>query len=69
MNLYSIRQQLTCFSFIIVLKLAFTLNAQPRDIKFRHLTIEHGLSQNSANCIVQDNNGFIWIGTQVGMNR
>ena len=39
---------------------------QPR---FRHLTIEHGLSQSSVNCFLQDRFGFVWLGTQDGLNR
>ncbi len=34
-----------------------------------NLGIEDGLSQATVNCIVQDKKGFIWIGTQDGLNR
>jgi len=34
-----------------------------------HYTIEDGLSQTSVNCLIQDKNGFIWIGTQDGLNK
>ncbi len=36
---------------------------------FRHLTIEDGLSQSSVNAMLQDRQGFIWLGTQDGLNR
>ncbi len=36
---------------------------------FRHLTIEDGLSQSAVNCILQDQYGFVWMGTQDGLNR
>jgi ligand-binding sensor domain-containing protein/signal transduction histidine kinase/DNA-binding response OmpR family regulator len=39
------------------------------DMKFKHLTIDEGLSQNTAFCIFQDSLGFIWIGTEDGLNR
>ena len=38
-------------------------------IEFRRLTIEDGLSQSTINCIVQDGHGFMWFGTQDGLNR
>lgn len=36
---------------------------------FTHLTTQNGLSNNWVNCIAQDKTGFIWIGTQDGLNR
>jgi PAS domain S-box-containing protein len=38
-------------------------------IQFEHLTIEEGLSQNAGLAIFQDSRGFLWIGTQDGLNR
>lgn len=38
-------------------------------VKFKHLTINEGLSQNTVYCTLQDNKGFIWIGTEDGLNR
>ena len=34
-----------------------------------HFTIENGLSQTSVNCLIQDSRGFLWIGTQDGLNK
>ncbi len=38
-------------------------------IKFEHLGIQHGLSQSTVYCILQDRQGFMWFGTQAGVNR
>ena len=42
---------------------------QRRNIRFSYLNTEHGLSQNSVLDITQDHQGYIWIGTQEGLNR
>ncbi len=42
--------------------------AQSRDIRFDPLTIEDGLSQNTVHAIWQDTQGFLWFGTEDGLN-
>lgn len=42
---------------------------QRRNLRFSYLNTEHGLSQNSVNAITQDDQGYIWVGTQEGLNR
>ncbi len=37
--------------------------------RFRHITVEAGLTQNYVTCFVQDKKGFIWIGTNDGLNK
>lgn len=39
------------------------------NIQFNYLTEKEGLSDNEVNCIAQDKEGFIWIGTSDGLNR
>ncbi len=36
---------------------------------FQYLTSEDGISQSGANVVYQDKTGYIWIGTQAGLNR
>jgi signal transduction histidine kinase/ligand-binding sensor domain-containing protein/DNA-binding response OmpR family regulator len=38
-------------------------------LKFKHLTITEGLSNNEVRCIIQDNRGFMWFGTANGLNK
>ncbi len=38
-------------------------------IRFEHLSLEEGLSQSVVNVILQDHLGFLWIGTEDGLNR
>lgn len=48
---------------------AFPAQAQPQSLVFQHLTTTEGLSHDAAGAIVQDHQGFIWIGTHNGLNR
>jgi len=41
----------------------------PRSLRFEHLGLEQGLSQETVKTILQDRAGFIWFGTQGGLNR
>jgi len=42
---------------------------QATNIKFKHLSIKEGLSQSTINAITQDEMGFMWFGTQDGLNK
>jgi signal transduction histidine kinase/ligand-binding sensor domain-containing protein len=49
--------------------LVLSLNAQQKDIRFKRITINDGLSVSSVYCIFQDSKGFMWFGTEDGLNR
>ncbi|WP_372643302.1 two-component regulator propeller domain-containing protein [Ancylomarina sp.] len=53
----------------LFLLLAHSLVAQQQHIQFRRLTINDGLSLSSVYCIFQDSKGFMWFGTEDGLNR
>ncbi|MBI5823557.1 MAG: GAF domain-containing protein [Chloroflexi bacterium] len=40
-----------------------------RSIRFEHISLEQGLSQSVINVIFQDSKGFLWFGTEDGLNR
>lgn len=57
-------------AIIILLLLApFIATAQISDIRFRHISVEQGLSNSTINCVFQDSRGFMWFGTRDGLNR
>jgi signal transduction histidine kinase/CheY-like chemotaxis protein/streptogramin lyase len=37
--------------------------------EIEHISLEHGLSQSSVYCILQDSKGFLWFATEEGLNR
>jgi len=45
------------------------LSGQSEPIHFTRLSLEEGLSQGTVRCILQDSYGFIWIGTNEGLNK
>ncbi|MBX7219428.1 MAG: response regulator [Blastocatellia bacterium] len=52
---------------LVFVSVAPALADQP--VRFSRITLEQGLSQNSVNCILQDQRGFLWVGTNDGLNR
>src|SRR4029453_3436857 len=40
-----------------------------RPIRFTRLSLEQGLSQSTVLCVFQDSRGYIWLGTEDGLNR
>ncbi len=45
------------------------VTAQKTDYLFKHITTANGLVNNQVSVVVQDSRGFVWIGTQTGLQR
>lgn len=67
-----------CLALVISLLPALIVNSQmveipvienPEHISFEKVDIYDGLSTQLTNCILEDRYGFIWIGSQFGLNR
>lgn len=59
---------LFCLLLLFIIRSGVAQGDWP-SIHFDHLTIGEGLSHNTVYCLLQDQYGYIWIGTQNGLNR
>ena len=54
---------------VIIFCIFHTIAIPQSQFRFRHITTNEGLSQNSVHAVFQDKEGFLWFGTQDGLNR
>lgn len=54
---------------IVLCFIMFSQLSVAQDKKFRNISVDKGLSQSTAFTVAQDTLGFIWVGTQDGLNR
>lgn len=55
---------------ICFLLLVMVTAAMPQgELRFKHLNVTHGLSQNSVLEVFRDHLGFVWFGTRTGLDR
>ena len=57
------------FRALVFISLAFSMSVNSQPLLFENYSSEQGLSQNSCYSIAQDDDGFMWFGTQDGLNR
>lgn len=57
------------FLFLFCLAGALLQVVEGGALSFRHYTVENGLGHNTVSAIIQDKKGFLWIGTENGLQR
>ncbi len=64
-------QKPALFLFFDILLICFPIVSfcHESTLHFEHLTSKEGLSHSAVSCIVEDNRGYIWIGTHSGLNN
>ena len=62
------RRKIFLYSCIFLLHAIYS-NDFPQSIPFGHFSVQEGLSNSFVNCLLQDRTGFIWFGTDDGLNR
>lgn len=64
------QKYLKSFTITLVFSMiVFAVLAQMRETRFRKFSVQEGLSQSVVTAIFQDSQGFMWFGTQDGLNR
>lgn len=62
-----------CQLLVVMLLLASSpigyAQQDPAQLRFDHITVNDGLSHSDAMAVVQDTRGFIWVGTNNGVDR
>ncbi|MBI4750007.1 MAG: response regulator [Acidobacteria bacterium] len=60
---------LSLLGLCLALCLPVVVRAQVQELQFQRINQEVGLSNNAVRCFAQDQEGYIWIGTESGLNR
>ena len=64
------RKVFAFLSFLLILTgVCGHVGAQTDQYRFKHITVNEGLSHNQVLAFLKDRKGFVWIGTQSGLNR
>ncbi len=56
-------------AILVMAALPVSGNTRETKTRFQRVSLEEGLSQAAVNVIAQDRDGFLWFGTQEGLNR
>lgn len=53
----------------LLLSCRYGIAQNSNQVHFKNISVKEGLSFPAVNCILQDKNGFVWVGTEMGLNR
>jgi ligand-binding sensor domain-containing protein/DNA-binding CsgD family transcriptional regulator len=60
----------TCFCLVLLFAAAILpLSGYSTELGFQNISTEDGLAQNTVTCILSDRRGFMWFGSEGGLNR
>lgn len=62
------RSKVVITILLLIMGVSTALKAQ-QNIKFTHITTDNGLSHSTVQCMLKDRYGFMWFGTEDGLNR
>ena len=57
------------YFLVIFFLVAHLISGQQKEYKFINFSSKNGLTSNSVNAIIKDKSGFMWFGTEDGLNR
>src|SRR5687767_4969000 len=57
------------FIILAVIQSTCSISLAQQNLKFKHFTTNEGLSQNHVLAILKDRKGYMWFGTEEGLNR
>ena len=60
---------LVCLVCLLLILHSSAIFAQKSEYKFKYITVDQGLSSNRVFCIYRDSRQFLWIGTDMGLNK
>ena len=64
-----IKIKTTCFTLLLISGVSASGSGNARNVQFDRISTDDGLSQAGITSIVQDHKGYMWYGTQEGLNR
>ena len=63
------RTLFTVFFSLLIIFSNHRIYGQSGTMSFEHISLEQGLSQSTVLSIIQDHEGYLWLGTQEGLNK